>query len=85
MGQASITCRRFPEWSRSSWDKNTQRTSSGSTSPQAAASHSSRLAGAPVSIRVGSAPRMTMEFIGKKPTGGAGRFQGMTNVSSAIW
>ncbi|CAM5340436.1 hypothetical protein STANM309S_06654 [Streptomyces tanashiensis] len=30
------------------------------------------------------APRITIEFIGKWPTGGASRAHGMTNVSSAI-
>jgi hypothetical protein len=84
LGQAARTANRLPAWSRSSWVRNTHFTSSGSTTDHAASSHCGRTAGAPVSTRTGSAPRITIEFIGKCPTGGASRAHGMTNVSSAI-
>jgi hypothetical protein len=83
-GHAARTARRLPAWSRSSWVRKIHRTSRGSTTDQAASSHWERTAGAPVSTRTGSAPRITIEFIGKWPTGGASRAHGMTNVSSAI-
>jgi hypothetical protein len=83
-GQAARIGSRLPEWSRSSWVRNTHFTSRGSTTDHAASSHWARTAGAPVSTRTGSAPRMIIEFIGKCPTGGASRAHGMTKVSSAI-
>ena len=55
-----------PVWSPSSCDRKIQRTSSGSTTEKTFSSHSSRCTGAPVSTMTGSAPRMTIEFTGRR-------------------
>jgi hypothetical protein len=51
-------------WSLSSWERNTQRTSSGSTREKTCSSQRSRWIGAPVSTMIGSAPRMSIELTG---------------------
>ena len=53
-GHAVITWSRLPLWSTSSCDRNTQRTSSGSTSENTSSSHWVRFAGVPVSTITGS-------------------------------
>ncbi len=60
-GQAASTARTLPLWSESLWETNTHRTSSGSTRPNTASSHSSPAAAGPVSTRIGWAPRMSIE------------------------
>ena len=61
-GHTVITSSRLPLWSTSSWLRNTQRTSSGSTRENASRSHCSRFAGVPVSTIIGSRPRITIEL-----------------------
>ena len=63
LGHALITWSRLPVWSTSSCDRNTQRTSSGSTSENTSLSHCLRLAGVPVSTIIGSWPRITIELM----------------------
>ena len=80
---SSRTVARLPEWSWSSCERKTQRTSSGSTIEKAASSHSVRDSALPVSTMTGSAAVMTIEFIGTIVPGGPGTISGMTQVSGA--
>ncbi len=54
-------------WSWSSWDTKIQRTSAGSTTEKAVASHESRTSEQPVSTITGSAPRITRLLLEKTP------------------
>ena len=62
-GHAASVCSRFPVWSISSCDKWIQRPLSGSTRDNTSFNHRSRLAIVPVSTIMGSAPKMTSEFM----------------------
>jgi hypothetical protein len=61
LGHASITGPTLAVWSASSWDRNTQRTSSGSTRPKTSSSQAVRFRSDPVSTMTGSVPRITAE------------------------
>jgi hypothetical protein len=67
----------FPRWSPSSWERNTQRTSVGSTTVDTLARHCSRCNGAPVSTTMGCSGRITMVFTITKVPGSAGTRFGM--------
>jgi hypothetical protein len=58
-----MTAARLPVWSASSWDRKTQRTSSGATKPKTSSSQPVRFRGDPVSTMTGSEPRMTAELM----------------------
>jgi hypothetical protein len=82
-GQTSKTAVRLPEWSWSSWDRKTQRTSAGSTMENAASIHSERDSSFPVSTITGSAAVITIELSGTIVPGGPGTISGTTQVSGA--
>ena len=72
-GHRSSTASRLPMWSWSSWERKTQRTSSGSTTEKTYASHASRTSEQPVSTITGSAPRITRLLMEKKAPPGSAR------------
>ena len=74
----------LPMWSPSSWERNTQRTSAGSTIDDTASSHCSRCSGAPVSTTTGCSARITSEFTNTNVPGSAGTRLGIRYVSGAM-
>ena len=69
-------------WSWSSWDRTIQRTSAGSTIEVTWSIHASRTRSEPVSISVGSAPRITRLCTPMKAPDGSAARVGTSQVSS---
>ena len=67
----------LPMWSPSSWERNTQRTSAGSTSDVTASSQRSRNSGAPQSTMTGCSARITIELTNTYVPGWAATRLGM--------
>ena len=84
LGARSRKSAMLPMWSPSSWDRKTQRTSSGSTTVDTASSHCSRCNGAPVSTTTGSSARITKLFTYRYESGPLGTRLGINQVSSAM-
>ena len=61
-GQRSSASTRLPEWSLSLWETKIQRSSSGSTRENRSSKNSARFVTMPVSTRIGSAARISMEL-----------------------
>ncbi len=84
LGARARMSARLPMWSPSSWERNTQRTSAGSTTEATASSQRSRNRGAPVSTTTGCSARITIELMNTYVPGWAATRLGIRNVSGAM-